>query len=56
MANNQDKVPLPMAGQNVGTKRGGPAHLVDGIGPGKGMITPRDAQTITPQAATSDLK
>jgi hypothetical protein len=49
----QPKANIPTsAGEVVGAKRGGPAHLVDGIGPGKGVITKRDLVVpLTPEAS-----
>ena len=52
MANNQDKVSLPIPNQPVGTMRGGPPHLTDGISAAgaKGLLTPRElGRGVTPQ-------
>jgi capsid portal protein len=56
VANSMPKAAVPAATQDRGIKRGGGEKLVDGIGPGKGLITPNNIQTIVPQAATSKLK
>lgn len=54
MANDMTKVSLPTPTEPVGAKRGGPGHLVDGIGSGKGLITPREiGRGVTPQPANN---
>tara|TARA_Y100000310_G_scaffold336448_1_gene421016 strand:+ start:593 stop:784 length:192 start_codon:yes stop_codon:yes gene_type:complete len=52
----QPKASIPSrGGQNVGAQRGGSRHLVDGIGPGKGVISKKElAGKVLPQRSTTN--
>jgi hypothetical protein len=52
----QKQAPIPSGTPStVGAMRGGPRHLTDGIGPGKGTITKRAlAAPIQPQVSTTN--
>jgi hypothetical protein len=53
MAQPKQDMPLT-ASEVVGAKRGGPPHLIDGIGPGKGVITkPSLSGNILPEAVST---
>lgn len=53
MAQPRENIPTS-AGEVVGARRGGPAHLIDGIGPGKGVITKASLSgTIVPEAVST---